>query len=172
MSKSPRAEKRWVLAVAAVGLAGLGYLLVDTWSRSDKPSGQDGATVQTVNKRPGSRPARPRLQPTSRPATGADIPSTPEEARARPEVSINQSMNKLRQLFAAGQHTEVIATAEAILDSDADRHQVRAYLAMAHCSKGDAERAQVEVDRLPDNRKSMVGTKCKSVGITLRVGSP
>jgi thioredoxin-like negative regulator of GroEL len=81
-------------------------------------------------------------------------------------------MNELRQLFAAGRHAEVIATAQALLDSDTERHQVRAYLAMAHCSNGDAERAQVEAEKLPDSRKSLVVTKCKSVGITLTVGRP
>ena len=167
MSDSPRATKLWVLAAATAGLAGLGYLY--TSSRPAEPSGQDDAKTQTINKRPGVQRERPWTPPTTRPATGADIPSSQEEARARPEVPINQSMNELRQLFAAGKHTEVIAQAQALIDTGMDRDQVRAYLAMANCSIGDAERAQVETDKLPDSRKPMVVTKCKSVGISLTV---
>lgn len=167
MSNS-RATKMWVLAAATVGLAGLGYLY--TSSRPAQPPEQDDVNVQTINKRPGARRERPWLPPTTRPATGADIPASQEAALARPEVPINQSMNELRQLFAAGRHTEVIAQAQALVDSGMDRPQVRAYLAMAHCSNGDAEQAQAEIEKLPDSRKPLVVTKCKSEGITLTVG--
>ena len=170
MSNSPRAPKLWTLAAGAVVLAGLGYLYIS--SRTTEPSAQDEANIQTTNKRPGSRGERPQLRPTTRPVTEADIPTSPEEALSRPEVPVNQSMNELRQLFAAGQHAEVITKAEAVLDSAPDRHQVRAFLAMAHCSEGDAEQAQVEVEKLPDNRKFLVMTKCQSVGITLTAGRP
>jgi hypothetical protein len=167
MSNSPRATKLWLAAAATVVLAGPAYLLYTSSSRSAEPSGQDEVDTPKNNKRPGSRRERPSFQPTSRPATEADIPSSQEEAKARPEVPVNKSMNELRQLFAAGQHTEVIAQAQALLDSGMERDQVRAYLAMAYCATGDAERAQVEAEKLPDSRKPLVETKCKNAGITL-----